>query len=203
LLSAVPEGARGFVQGPGWYVVLGVGGLIVLLILWLLLRNMFRGPKKEEVRMPNLEEDLSLYPELKPSTGDRQLRAEGVPVRMRLVVVAPAGAEGEVDIDQVEEMLEKILPGLGEICKGDRPRIKVWPRQLSYEGFTNHFQRNMLTPEGEGEMSRWILLAGRAKLGTRQIMLGLGLQAVKPTTVGRRAIDAHEWPTVLRVRVRD
>jgi hypothetical protein len=204
LVKAVPEGgARDFVSGWGWYAILGGGGLIILLILWLLLRRMFRGKKKIEMREPNLEEDLSTYPDAKPSTGDRQLRVEGVPVRMRLVVVAPAGKHEDVNIDDVENMLDRVLPGLGDICKGDRPRVKVWPRQLSYEGFTKHFQRNMITPEAENEPSRWVLLGGRAKLGNQQIMLGLGLQAVKPTTVGRRTVDAHEWPTVLRVRVRD
>ncbi len=159
--------------------------------------------QKKEGAATKPRRELSEYPPLKPSTGDRQLRVEGVPVRMRLVVIAPAGKDGEVDADDAEEMLERVLPGLGEIYRGDKPRVKVWPRQLSYEGFVKHFQRNMLTPEGEGEPSRWVLIGGRAKLGKQQIMLGLGLQAIKPTTVGRRTIDAHEWPTVLRVRVRD
>jgi hypothetical protein len=204
LVKSLPEGgARDLVQGSGWYVVLGVAGLVLLLILWTFLVKLFRRKEPEEVRLPNLEEELSLYPELKPSTGDRQLRVEGVPVRLRLVVIAPAGKDDEVHADDVERMLESILPGLGDICKGDKPRIKVWPRQLSYEGFTKHFQRNMLTPESAGELSRWVLLGGRAKLGKQQVMLGLGLQAVKPTTLGRRTVEAHEWPTVLRVRVRD
>ena len=204
LVKAVPEGgARDFVQGAGWYAILGLGGLVLLLILWMLVRKLrFKGDKPS-TKQANLEEELSEYPPLKPSTGDRQLRAEGVPVRMRLVVVAPAGKDADVQADDVEEMLERVLPGLGEIYRGDKPRIKVWPRQLSYEGFAKQFQRYMITLEGEGEMSPWILLGGRAKLGTQQIMLGLALQAAKPTTVGRRTIEAHEWPTVLRVRVRE
>ena len=200
----MPEGgARDFVQGSGWYVVLGIGALIILLILLRLLRALFGRKKKPESRAPNLEEDLATYPALQPSIGDRQLRVEGVPVRMRLVIVAPAGKDDEIDADDVETLLERVLPGLGAICRGDKPRIKVWPRQLSYEGFTKHFQRNMVTGEPEGELSRWVLLAGRAKLGNQQIMLGLALQAVKPTTLGRRTVEAHEWPTVLRVRVRE
>lgn len=198
LAKAVP-----FTQGWGWYLILGVGALIVLLILWLLFKKVFGGKGQQAKGEKSLEEDLGSYPAPKPSTGDRQLRVEGVPVRMRLVVVAPAGKDGDVTADDVEEMLDKVLPGLGDICQGDKPRIKVWPRQLSYEGFAKHFQRNMITPEPEGEQSRWVLLGGRVKLGKQQIMLGLGLQAVKPTTVGRRTVDAHEWPTVLRVRVKD
>ena len=123
---------------------------------------------------------------------------------MRLLVIAPAGKhEAEIDEDEVEGLLERILPGLGQIYKADRPRLRIWPLQLSYEGFTKHFQRNTIIPEGEGELSRWVVVGGRAKLGKRQIMLGLALQAVKPTTVGRKTIDAHEWNEVLRVRVRD
>ena len=40
-------------------------------------------------------------------------------------------------------------------------------------------------------------------VGKQQILLGLGLQAIKPTTVGRKTLKAHEWESVLRVRVRD
>jgi hypothetical protein len=204
LVKSLPEGAvRDFVGGAGWNVVLGIAGFVLLLMLWLFVRSLFRRKPGKPARMPSLEEDLAQYPEPRPSTGDRQLRVEGVPVRMRLVVLAPTGHDADINVDEVEQMLERIVPGLGEMCKADKPRIKVWPRQLSYEGFTKHFQRNMLIPEREGEQSRWVLLGGRAKAGKQQIMLGLALQAVKPTPLGRRTVEAHEWPTVLRVRVRE
>src|SRR5262245_50440868 len=206
LVEALPEGgARDFVQGTGWYVILGVIGLIALLVVLRivsgLLKRLFRRePEPEMPPTPHLEEDLSLYPELQPSTGDRQLRVEGVPARLRLVVMAPAGHEGEIGVDQVEGLLDRIVPGLAEICKNDHPRIKVWPRQLSYDGFTKQFQHNMIKSDPEHEPSRWVLLGGRAKLGDHQVMVGMALQAIKPTTLGRRTIDAHEWPVALRVR---
>ena len=82
LTNLLPEGgARDFVNGPGWFVVLGVGGLVILLILWMILKAMLGGKKPAAAKTPNLEEDLGIYPALQPSTGDRQLRAEGVPVR--------------------------------------------------------------------------------------------------------------------------
>jgi hypothetical protein len=204
LVKAVPEGgARDFIENGGWYVILGVVALIIVRILYVMLRLLFRRDKGEAPKTTKLEEDLGTYPPLKPSTGDRQLRVEGVPVRMRLIIVAPAGKVGEVDGDGVEDLLERVVPGLGEIYRSDKPRVKIWPRQLSYEGFTKHFQRNMITPEGPGELSRWVLLGGRAKLGSEQIMLGLGLETVKPSSLGRRSVEAHEWASVLRVRVRD
>ena len=204
LIRLLPEGGvRDFFESWGWYVVLALVGLLVLLILSSLVKRMFGGQRSTPAGKSPLEENLGDYPPLAASTGDRQLRVEGVPVRLRLVVVAPAGNDADVDIDEADNLLERILPGLGEFRKGDKARVKVWPRQLSYEGFTKHFQRNMITPEGEGEPSRWVLLGGRAKLGKQQIMLGLALQAIKPTTIGRRTLEAHEWPTVLRVRVRE
>src|SRR5579863_4659106 len=145
LVNAVPEGgARDFVQGSGWFVVLGIIALIILLILRRLLFKLFARKREVVSQGQSLEEDLESYPQAPAATGDRQLRVEGVPVRIRLVVVAPAGAEGEVDAEDVVAILERALPGLGAMCRADKPRIKVWPRQLSYEGFSRVFQKNML-----------------------------------------------------------
>jgi hypothetical protein len=74
---------------------------------------------------------------------------------------------------------------------------------VSYQGFATHFHRNTITGAKDGEQTRWVMVAGRAKLGKFQIMLGMALQTIKPNTVGRRTVDAHEWASVLRVRVKD
>ena len=177
--------------------------LVVLGILGFVFRTLFGRRNKTAKQGSNLEEKLGAYPPLKASTGDRRLQVEGVPVRLRLVVVAAAGKESDVDQDEVGKMLEKILPGLGGIYEQDKPRLRVWPVQLSYEGFANHFHRNMIVPEPEGSQTPWVLVAGRAKLGKQQVMVGLALQALKPTTIGRLTLDSHEWETRLRVRVRD
>jgi len=207
IVNMAPEGAvRDFVSGWGWFVILAVVGLIALLLLWGVARALF-GRKGPPAKGPKgaLEEDLSAYPPAPARTGDRRLLVEGTPVRLRLVVVAPAGAQSEerLDVENLDRLLERVLPGLGDIFKEDKPRVKLWPRQQSYKGFATHFHRNMLTPEEEGELSPWVLVAGRVKVKEFQFMLGLALVAMKPTTIGQRTIDAHEWPTVLRVRVRD
>jgi hypothetical protein len=197
----LPEGLRDYAL----YILGGatcVGALFALLILMAIMRFLFRGQEKA-VETKNLTEDLTEYPDLKSSSGDRQLRVEGVPARLRLVVIAPAGTASEVDVDELKELLEKILPGLGEIYKSDKPRVKVWPTQVSYQGFGAHFHKNMETGAEEGEQTRWVLVAGRIKVGKRQFMLGMALQTIKPNTVGRRTIDSHEWATILRVRVKD
>ena len=201
LTDLLPENLRAYAI----YLIGGVvciGALIVLLLLVAIVKFLFGGRKKTAREM-DLTENLQEYPDLKPSTGDRQLRVEGVPVRLRLVVVAPAGGTSEVDVDELASVLEKILPGLGDIYKHDKPRVKVWPTQVSYQGFANHFHRKTITGVEDGVQTRWVMVAGRAKLGKFQIMLGLALQSIKPNTVGRRTVDSHEWASVLRVRVRD
>lgn len=180
-----------------------VGGLILFLIVLAVLRVVFGGRAKKSPLEQNLEENLAEYPDLKKSSGDRQLRAEGVPVRIRLVVVAPAGTASDVEVDELPELLEQIVAGLGEIYQHDKPRVRVWPTQVSYQGFATHFHRNMITGAEEGEQTRWVLIAGRVKIGKRQLMLGVALQSIKPNTIGRRTVDSHEWASLLRVRVRE
>lgn len=204
LLDVMPDGIRAWLEGWGWYAVLGVGGLIVLLLVFSFLgfiRRLFS--RRAPDVAPNLEERFAEYPPLKPSTGDRRLTIEGVPVRLRLVVVAPAGKESSFDPDRIDRLLDRILPGLGAVYKGDKPRTRFWPMQRSYEGFTKHLHRNTIIPEGERQLSKWAVVAGRAKLDDGQVMLGLGLEALKPTTIGRKTIDSHEWDVMLRVRTRD
>lgn len=207
LVQALPEGPlRDIMAGWGWYVLLAIGGLLILLLLWSLFRAILGGRKSGAKKgQQSLEEDLAQYPPPPARTGDRRLLVEGVPVRIRLVVAAPAGgqADDRLDLEELETVLDQILPGLGAIYKEDKPRVKRWPRQVSYQGFAHHFHRCMLIPEEEGELSPWVLVAGRVKLKKFQMMLGLALLALKPTTVGQRTVDAHEWASVLRVRTRD
>lgn len=206
LTNNLPEGVRTFLENGGWLGVLGVGGLILLLLVWKIaagiMKAFFKKPEKKERKL-NLSEDLSAIPQPPPLTGDRRLTVEGVPVRMRLVVLAPAGRAYEVNPAAVNQILDKIMSGLGQIAQDDKPVVRIWPFQLSYEGFANSFHNNMPVPEGEDEPTRWVLAAGRAQMGNQQIMLGLALQAIKPTTVGRLHLDKHQWSSSLRIRTRE
>ncbi|MBM4069705.1 MAG: hypothetical protein FJ271_12245 [Planctomycetes bacterium] len=201
LKKMLPEGIAGTLDSIWLFIVAGAA-LIVLLILWVLVRKLFRKEKKHPTEIERIEK-LAEYPDLPPSKGDRRLVVEGVPVRLRLVVVAPAGGASRVDRDNIDQLLDKVLPGLGDITSSDRPRVQVWPVQLSYEGFANTFHRGTLIPEGEDQPSRWALLAGRAMVGKNQFLLGLGVQAIKPNTIGRKTLKSHDWSTLLRVRVRE
>jgi hypothetical protein len=93
-----------------------------------------------------------------------------------------------------------VLPGLGAIAANDKPRIRVWPAQLSQPGFTAAFHRCAQKTEAEGEPSRWVLAAGKAMLGKQPVLLGLGLWAGEANTVGRLTLEPRQWLDVLRLR---
>lgn len=201
LTDFLPEDLRKYAIYVAGAVVC-VGSVVVLMMLAAVFRFLFgRRPKKAEKK--NLVENLEEYPDLKSSGGDRQLRVEGVPARLRFIAVAPAGTTSEIELDQLGKILDELLPGLGDIYKHDKPRVKVWPPQVSYQGFAHFFHNNMNTGGADGEQTRWATLAGRVKVGKKQIMVGMALQSIKPNTVGQRTLDSHEWASVLRVRVKD
>jgi hypothetical protein len=206
LLDLLPEGARDLLDGWGWWVVLGFLGLIVVLIVWAVWSKVWGrlfGWRARHGSLDELQERLEDLPPPPALTGDRRLTVEGVPVRVRLVVIAAAGTDVVVTEPMAPQLLNQLVAGLGEIVLQDQPRTRVWPPQLSYEGFANTFHRSTPLPEGEGNLSRWVLVAGRGRIGKQQVLVGLGLLALQPTTVGRLRLDAHQWNTFLRVKVRE
>src|SRR5262249_28339931 len=157
--------------------------------------------RRQEVpdRGRDLTEDLSEFPPPK-GTGGRGLTVYHLPARLRLVIVAPAGKDADVDATHVERLLDQGLPGLGALAgpvrpgRGalaarDGPRIRVWPPQLSHQGFGASFHGHTPRPEPEGEPSRWVLAAGRAQAGRQSLLLGLGLWTDEPNTLGRLNLE--------------
>jgi hypothetical protein len=118
---------------------------------------------------------------------------------LRLIVVAPLGKRPLPADGAIEPLLDGVLRGLGDIVRQDRPRIRVWPPQLSYQGFTPTLVRLTRRPEPAGKPSPWVLVAGPARAGGQQLLLGLALFADAPTDWGSLTVQAHEWAEVLRV----
>lgn len=204
LTEELPEGAKDFLESGGWWAVLGFLALIAILIVWAIgSRFLALFQRKERVPKENLQEDLRTIPEAAPSTGDRRLTVDGVPVRVRLVVVAASGTDSPMDPASMPKLLDRVIVGLSDIVQHDQPQVRFWPVQYSTEGFVNTFHRNTPIPEGEHEPSRWVLIAGRARIGDKHVNLGFGLQAIRPTTLGRRTIKLHEWPEIFRIKVRE
>jgi hypothetical protein len=188
-----------FLKSPTGLLVLAGAGVVVLLILVVLVARLF-GRKPAPDPEASLREDLARYPPAPGAAGARRLTVENYPARLRLVVIAPVGKAAQVDADKAEPLLEHVLRGLGGVARQDRPRVRVWPPQLSHQGFAVKFHRLTRTPDPDGRPSHWALLAGRAKVGQHYILLGVAVWTEEPTTLGRLTLEPERWPEVLRVK---
>jgi hypothetical protein len=200
LIDLLPEKVREY-----WAIVFGVAVLLIILILLAFLRALFRaifGTKKthQEDGAKKLREDLSSYLPLAMPPGKGRLTVYHLPVRVRLVVLAPAGKEVDIKASQAEELLNRVIPGLGSIMLREQPRIRVWPPQLSQQGFATAFFRHTITGTKEGQPSPWILVAGRSQFTQPTVLLGLALWANEPNNLGRLSLEPHQWLDVLRIR---
>jgi hypothetical protein len=204
LTDWIPASLRDRLPVEAWWLIYLAAGLLVLILLYAGARGLLRSLLNRRKRGPawerNLREDLEELPLPTAPEGSLSLSVYHLPARLRLVVVASAGKEVDIDATVVEKLLERLVPGLGKVVERDRPRIRVWPAQLSHHGFGVIFHRNTPRPEGEEEPSRWVLIAGRTLLGKQSMLLGLGLWTDEPSTVGRLNLEPHQWLDVLRLR---
>src|SRR5439155_24645486 len=165
-----------------------------------LLMRALGGGKKSGGSERGLEENLATYPPPPGSPGPRRLLVEGEPVRLRLVVVAPVGRQTSLDAGEVESLLEHVQRGLGAIAQKDRPRVRVWPPQLSNDGFVVSFQRLTRRPEPEGRPSRWVTVAGQVQAGSKKVLLGMAVLADEINSVGHVMLKPDEWAQTLQIK---
>jgi hypothetical protein len=190
-----------------WWLVLLAATLAVLLVVGVTVRGLIRAIVGRRVRRVELDfgpkENLADYPLPAEPWGRRRLTVEGVPVRLRLVVAAPMGIRGKIKEAEVNDLLDQALWGLGEIVQLDRPRVLIWPPQLSTQGFAAAFHRTTPTPEAAGQPSRWILVAGQTPPRPRPVLLGMALWADHATLIGRLTLEPRQWSEVLRIQAAD
>lgn len=177
--------------GAAWpYVAAGVGALAGLVVLWRLVRGRSKVyPDLEQ----GLREDLAGYPP--PPPGAARLTVNGLPARLRLVVVAPTGKLSDpITADDVPGLLDQVYRGLGPVAAADKPRMKVWPPQLSVAGFAPTFHRVVRATD-----PHWVKLAGPARTGRRPILLGLVVWTDERSGLGDVVVDSTEWGELLGV----
>jgi hypothetical protein len=167
---------------------------VVTLVAYFLLR----GGKKTAEPGSGLLEDLSAYPSPPPRKSQRRLTVQGRPSRIRLIVVAPVGKRDLREFGEPEDLLNRVVHGLGDVAREDRPRIRMWPPQLSKEGFAPSFIRNTRRPDG-AEGPHWTFLAGPAKAGEVQILLGMAVWSEETTYAPQQSLEPSQWAVLLRV----
>jgi hypothetical protein len=176
----------------GGGVCVGFVFLVSIAALYLM-----RGGKKAPEPVSDLLEDLAAYPAPPPKTQQR-LRVQGRPSRIRLVVIAPVGKRDLRELGEPEDLLNRVVHGLGNVARADRPRIRTWPPQLSNHGFAPSFLRNTRPPDGT-DGPHWTLLAGPAKAGAVPILLGLAVWSEETTDMPMKSVEAAQWEVLLRV----
>ena len=200
IIQSLPPEIQPFVDAGGWLIPFVLITLLVFLFAISSFRRMLarKGPRTRE---PDLTEDLGSYPLAPALWGTRRLTVHGLPVRIRLVVAAPLGHEGGyVGAEQIEQFLDFVVPGLGAFIHADRPRVRVWPTQLSYQGFAAAFRRNAVRPDSEKQISRWVLLMGKGLINRRPVAIGFALLADQDNTLGRVVLEhPHDWMQVVRI----
>ena len=177
------------------YGAIAVGILVLLALLVFL---MSRGKKRVNPES-GLDEDLSEYPPAPGKPGSRRLTIHGRPVRLRLVVVGPVGKRSIAE-NGVEALLEEVLRGLGQIAQQDKPRIKIWPPQLSQQGFAPTFFRKTQSPDRAGKPSNWLLAAGPARAGGKPVLLGLAMWADDKGPMEQIILTETEWDEALQIK---
>ena len=178
------------------------GVCLLAAIVGLVLKKLFFGGKKQHKDLQKGQREiLDEYPDPPPAKeGGRRLVFDGVDVRLRFVAIAPTGTQhAAIDVDEVSEILDGLLRGLGTFLKSDKPRVKVWPAQLSVPGFAPSFFRLVESPDDAGKKSHWIRTAGPIKIGGRPYLLGLAFYSDEANKLGNIPLDATEWSEHLQI----
>jgi hypothetical protein len=173
-----------------------IAGAVLLgfLVLGIFFNLVFRRKKHDPER--DLDENLAAYP-APPKAGKRRLLLQGNPVRLRLVVIAPVGKKPFAKDGDVEPVLDDVIPGLGDIAAVDKPRVRIWPPQLSVPGFPPTFYRKTERPPSQ--QYNWVLVSGSARAEGQLVLLGLALWSDKPTKKTQLVLEPNEWSEALRV----
>lgn len=200
LLQSLPEGFSEY----GIVIFLAAVLAVLLPVAWYqrrIIGVLVTGRAPTGPRFPEpLEIDLSACPAPSASAGNRRIVVEGLPARVRLVVLAPLGTVSVVEEGQTEEILNNVIWGLGSVAIHDRPQVVVWPPQLSAHGFAAVFHRLTRKQEPDGQPSRWVLLGGPTPPRPRPVLLGLGLWTDEPTTIGRLPMQPSQWFNSLHIQ---
>jgi hypothetical protein len=201
LFEQFPEPTREY----GWLIVAAVA-IVALLLLWaicdrLILRPLFGRRTRPLPGEEHLRVDVEKLPAATPAASARRLVVEGVPVRVRLVVLAPLG-QGRAHAlpDDPTTLFDRVLPGLAAVVRSDGALVKLWPAQVSRAGFAPKFHTLVSTPDPPDAASRWVLAAGPVRSGDRQFSLGLALEADEPCYLGRQTVTPDRWTWLLRIR---
>lgn len=173
--------------------------VIVLYALWWVLRRPRRVLPKQ---VPDLAIDVMALPTVGPPPEGPNLYYYNVPVRLAALVLAPAGRVRELPpLNQLNDVIDAIVPGLAQVVLAHRTLVRRWPSQLSSKGFAHQFFSHARLPGQGGKGTPWSSAAGLFKIEGQPLMAGMVFRAEAPTNLGQRIIEQEaQWLDILRIK---
>jgi hypothetical protein len=187
-------------ENPVFLAIIAVAAFLVIAAIAL---RRFGWPWKSspaaEERSP--PEPLPLITE-GPTGNGLHIYLHGVRLRPAIVVIAPVGRGSPLpQAEELPAILEQVVPGLSRVLTTQSAKIKLWPPQLSVQGFVQAFFTHYRLPGDRGKSTPWCLAAGKIEAGGRPLLLGLALAAAAPNSLSQFVVQHEaEWPRLLEIR---
>lgn len=180
--------------------LVGVALLVFIVLVFLTRRvvKLFRKPKDISLVDPLRVVDLSAEPLGKNERTD--LKVHNLPVRLGVVVLAPLGRLDLPDDEEIPNILDGLVPGLGKFVADDTPIVRSWPNQVSVGGFANNLSLHMQVGGKDLTETPWCLVAGKTKRPDGLLLVTLALAAEASNRLGVvRLDDESQWMQAIQV----
>ncbi len=176
--------------------------LVLLVLAAITLKLWWRGRTSQDSAGPDLHIDLAAIGLAVPPPGSVRLELYGTPVRLRVLVAAPAGRhQSPLHEEDLPILLNQFLPGLAEIFPLHLPVCRCWPAQLSSQGFSQSFFNHVPLPGNRGKGTPWTSLTGKFQVGEQGFLIGLVCCSETSNSLSQFVVE-HEgqWFDTLRIR---
>ena len=180
--------------------LVGVALLVFIVLVFLTRRvvKLFRKPKEISLVDPLRVVDLSAEPLGKNERTD--LKVHNLPARLGVVVLAPLGRLDLPDDEEIPNILDGLVPGLGKFVADDTPIVRSWPNQVSVGGFANNLSLHMQVGGKDLTETPWCLVAGKTKRPDGLLLVTLALAAEASNRLGVvRLDDESQWMQAIQV----
>jgi hypothetical protein len=198
-LQKVAQSASGIPMGQ---IITGVVILVVIAVAVVVIKRLTARKVEAPEPPPNLKMDVASLPRVRPPMGGPTLHCVHVPVRLAVLVLAPAGRIRELPPrEQLSQVVENIVPGLSRVLSTHAPLVRYWPGQMAVRGFANTFFTNVKLPGDGGKGTPWCSVAGVFKVDGQPMMAGLVMTAETPANIGQIVVEREtQWLDFLRVK---
>ncbi len=179
-----------------------VGAVVLVLVAvafyWLWRR---RRIKPAQVAKADLDLDVRSLNQDGPSPDVARLDFYNMPVRVAAVVIAPVGRDRPTpSVDELQQLIDAIVPGMENVVDSHGPAIRLWPAQLSVQGFNQAFFNNVPLPGIQGKGSPWCSLAGKFNYRGHSFVAGLVCRSADANNVGQVIVQHDaQWLDILRL----